>query len=175
MKKIAIVLSFRDFQDIEYFIPKAVFKRAGVSISNVSSEKGTAFGVDGGEVKIDFEVLNFDISLFDAAVFVGGPGMGEKLEDKYFQDIAREALEKDKVLGAICIAPVLLAKAGVLAGKKATVWSSPLDKFPVRILEKEGAFYQKEGVVTDGKIITAAGPPFAAQFAEEVLRVLTSN
>jgi len=58
-----------------------------------------------------------------------------------------------EVLGAICIAPVTLAKAGVLEGKRATVWKSEGET-----LKEHGADYTGASMEADGKIITADGP-----------------
>jgi len=74
-----------------------------------------------------------------------------------------------KVLAAICIAPGILAAAGVLNNKKVTVWSSAMDKSFIRILEKSGAKYLDKSVVSDGKIITASGPDAAQEFAQAII------
>ena len=174
-KKIAIIIAFREFRDIEYFIPKNILTGAGARITTLSSQKGTAIGADGGEVEVNLLISEINMSDFDAAVFIGGQGMGKKIDDEGFQKIAKETVEADKVLGAICVAPALLAKAGVLSGKKATVWSSPLDKSAVKILKEEGAVYQDKDVVVDGKIITANGPAAAKKFAEAIVEVLTQE
>jgi len=86
--------------------------------------------------------------------------------------MAKDAARENKVLGAICIAPALLAKAGVLQGKKATVWSSPLDKSPIKILEKSGAIFVAEEVVSDDGIVTANGPGAAKKFAQALIEAL---
>ncbi len=117
----------------------------------------------------------FKIENFDAAVFIGGPGMGKNLDNQSFQKIAQDVFRAGKVLAAICIAPALLAKAGVLAGKKATVWSAPLDKSAIKILKEGGAQYLAEDVVVDGKIITAPGPLAAKKFGEKIVEVLTRD
>lgn len=173
-KKVAIIIAFREFQDIEYFIPRNILAGAGAQITTISSQKGLAIGADGGEVQVNLEASEFQAGDFDAAVFIGGSGMAKKLNDESFQQIAKEAVEQDKVLGAICIAPALLAKAGVLQGKKATVWSNPLDKAAVKILKEEGTQYLAEDVVVDGKIVTANGPAAAERFAKALIGVLTN-
>lgn len=78
-------------------------------------------------------------------------------------------------MGAICIAPAILAKAGVLKGKKATVWSSLMDKSAVKILEKSGADYLPDSVVADGKVITATGPLAAKEFAEKIIQTASNK
>jgi len=173
-KKVAVIIAFRDFRDVEYFIPKNILAGAGAKIITVSSQKGIAIGADGGEVQVNLLASEVNIAEFDAVVFIGGAGMGKSLDNPDFQKIAQDAAAADKVLGAICIAPALLAKAGVLKGKKATVWSSAMDKSAVKILEEGGAQYLAEDAVTDGKLITASGPPAAKQFGETLLELLTS-
>jgi protease I len=171
-KKIAMVVTFRDFRDAEYFIPADILTTCGAEIVNVSTQKGMAVGADGGDIEVQLTPQEFRVEDFDALVFVGGPGMGKNLENKDFQRMAQQAAKTGKVLGAICIAPVLLAKAGVLQGKKATVWSSPMDKSPINMLKEAGAAYQNEDVVIDDKIITANGPDAAESFGEALVEML---
>ena len=174
-KKIAIVISFRDFRDIEYFVPKNVFEAAGAEVITLSSKIGIAIGADGGEVKVDNLVSKTDVGDFDAVVFIGGSGMSKNLDNEDFQNLVQQTIAEKKVLGGICIAPVLLAKAGVLGGKKATVWSHYLTKEPINILKRSGAFYNEESVVVDGRIVTADGPDVSEQWAVKIVEVLSSG
>ncbi len=90
-------------------------------------------------------------------------------------EIARETLEAKKVLAAICWAPTILAKAGVLRGKRATVWvgaDAEYGKKTSEVLEDFGAQYSDEGCVVDGKIVTADGPATAKKMAGEILKLL---
>ena len=64
---------------------------------------------------------------------------------------------------------MVFAKAGVLDGKKATVWSSPTFKESVETLEANGAIYVNESVVVDGNIITANGPEAAEEYGKTIL------
>ena len=92
-KKIAMVIAFRDFQDIEYFIPRNILVGAGAQITTISSQKGLAIGADGGEVEVNLAVSEVQAGDFDAIVFIGGSGMGKKLDDESFQKIAKNAIE----------------------------------------------------------------------------------
>ncbi|MDP2864459.1 MAG: DJ-1/PfpI family protein [bacterium] len=190
-KKIAMIIAFRDFRDEEYFVPKDILEGAGVEIKTVSTQEGTAIGADGGEVEIDLLIseINIDefadlqgksshdsiqsISSFDAVVFIGGPGALKYLDNEDSYRVAKETVLQDKPIAAICISPVILAKAGVLEGKQATVWSSPMDREPVRTLKDYGAVYQDLPVVIDGKVITGNGPASAKRFAEAIVMLLT--
>ncbi len=172
-KKIAMIIAFQDFRDEEYFIPKSIFLTEGAQVITVSSKKGKAIGSYGGviDVQATFDDLNIDET--DALVFVGGSGAGKYIDDEACHQLANNIIDKEKVLGAICIAPAILARSGVLKGKKATVWSSQMDKSAVKILKEEGASYQTDAVIRDGNIVTANGPLAARRFAESIVKVLT--
>jgi protease I len=102
---------------------------------------------------------------YDAIVFVGGSGY--KVDDPEGQRIAQEAVAEGKVVAAICVAPISLAKAGVVEGKRVTAstqWN---------VLEKAGATVVTDGsVVRDGLIITANGPGGARKFGEAIAAAL---
>jgi len=173
MKKIAMIVAFREFRDEEYFIPKKMLESAGFQIVTVSDSLGTAIGKLGGDTEADLLLKDLKVDDYDAVLFIGGPGSSKYIDNETCHQIAREAVEKNKLLGAICIAPAILAKAGVLQGKKATVWSSVMDKFAVKILEQGRANYQESSVVIDGKIITASGPLAAKSFGQAVISALS--
>ncbi len=173
MLKVVIIIAHRNFRDEEYFIPKEILERAGAEVKTASNQMGRALGADGGEVKIDLLISKINIADFDVVVFIGGPGCLENLDNENSYKVAEETVSQNKVLASICISPIILAKAGVLAGKKATVWSSPMDKSPIKILGENGAIYQDELVVVDGKIITGNGPGAAKEFGEKIVEVLT--
>lgn len=168
-KKIALVIAFRDFNDEEYLVPKQAFEAVGFKTITASNNLGIAVGVYGNETEVDFLLKDLKVKDFDAIVFIGGSGSAKYLEDPSAHRLALEAVLTKKLLGAICIAPCILARAGVLKNKKATVWSSSLDKSFINILKKEGAEYLPKSVVIDGEIITASGPMMAELFAAEII------
>ncbi|MBZ9572181.1 DJ-1/PfpI family protein [Patescibacteria group bacterium] len=171
-KKIAMIIAFRDFRDVEYLVPKEILEKAGAKITTVSTNSGTAIGADGGDVEVDLLLKELNPADFDAIVFIGGPGCLQYLDNESSYKVAKKTVEQNKVLGSICISPLILAKAGVLSGKRATVWSSSMDRGPVRILEEGGAIYQADLVVVDGKLITGNGPVAAKEFGEKIIEAL---
>ena len=173
MPKIAIIIAFHNFSDEEYFIPKEIFEKAGATVTTISTAVGTAVGVQGGEVEATKTLDDLNVSEYDAVIFVGGVGSHRLVDNTDAHKIAQEAVETDKLVGAICFAPAILARAGVLFGKKATVWSSSMDKSAIKILKEEGVLYRDDPVVVDGKIVTANGPAAAKEFGEKVLQLLT--
>lgn len=174
-KKVVIIMASSKFRDEEYFVPKEIFEKAGIEVKTASNKEGQAIGVNGGEVNIDFNLKNLNVRDFEAVVFVGGPGALKYLDNKDSYKIINETLEKQKLLASICISPVILARAGVLVGKRATVWSSPFDKSAVKILKENGAIYEDSPVVIDGDIITADGPSSAGEFAGAIVNKLRGD
>lgn len=174
-KKVAMFIAFQDFRDEEYFIPKSVFNNDGFEVITVSTKKGQAIGVFGGAVDIDLTMEEIRADDYDALIFVGGEGMAKIMNSENLHALAREAVRQGKVLGAICIAPAVLAKSGVLSGKKATVWSNNMDKSAVKILKDNGACYTEKPVVVDGNLITANGPAVARSFAQAILETLSAK
>jgi len=172
-KKVAIIIAFRDFRDAEYFVPKEILEKAGAKITTVSTKTGTAIGADGGDTEVDLLLEDLNPSEFDAIVFIGGPGSLDYLDNEKSYNLAKETVKAEKVLAAICVSPIILAKSGILSGKRATVWSSPLDRGPVKILKENGAIYEDKDVVVDGKIVTANRPGAATGFGEAIIEVLT--
>lgn len=170
--KIATIIAFKNFKDEEYFIPRRIFDQAGAKVKVISNELGMAQGTDGGEEKTNIKLSDFNVSDFDAIVFVGGPGALECLDNHDSYRIAKEAIEQNKVLAAICISPTILAKAGVLREKKATVWTGSMNKEPQKTLEENGAIYQDAPVVQDNNIITANGPAAAEEFGKKIIETL---
>ena len=171
-KKIAMIIAFRDFQDEEYFISKEVFEKNGAEVKTISTKEGEAIGSQGGETGVDILLDDFKTSDFDAVIFIGGSGAPKYLDNETSYNIAKQAISEKKVLAAICIAPTILAKAGVLFEKKASVWSSLLDKNSIKILKGNGAVYQDKPVVIDDNIVTGNGPGAAKEFGEAISSLL---
>lgn len=171
-KSVVMVVAFGDFRDEEYFITRNVFFVAGAEVKTASTEKGTALGADGGEAEVDLLIEEINPADFDAVVFIGGQGALKYLDNQTSYNLAKETISQGKILAAICISPVILAKAGVLEGKKATVWSSLMDKSPVKTLKDRGAVYEDSPVVADGKIVTGNGPSAADNFAMKIVELL---
>jgi protease I len=101
---------------------------------------------------------------------VGGSGSKEYLwSNNKVISIVNEAFKKNKTIAAICLSSVVLAKAGILKGKTATV--SPSGE-SIRLLQWNGAEYVKKGVVVDGRVVTAEGPANSEEFADAIISVM---
>ena len=167
MIMVLMIVAQNGFRDEEYFKPKASLESAGYQVVTGSVKTGTALGKLGGTAKVDVAISEVKADDYAGVVFVGGPGAADYFTDKTALNLAREAYRKGKVVGAICIAPGILARAGILKGKKATVFPSETET-----LKQEGANYLGLPVVVDGKIVTANGPDAAEEFGKELIKSL---
>lgn len=179
MKKILILIAFKDYQDYEYGAPKEIFEAAGFEVATASWAKGEAQGAFGATTKVDILVSEAKIDDYDAVIFIGGSGAYDYFENADYKRLAWDAVKTEKLLGAICIAPLFLAKIGILKGKKSTVWNRPtarsLSKTPAELLADNGAVYLDQKVVIDGKIVTGNGPGAAKEFGNKIVEMLTNN
>jgi protease I len=162
-----VVVAQNGFRDEEYFQPKELLEFAGYKVKTASGQAEKALGKMGGTAKVDIALSQVKVEDYEAVVFVGGPGAAEYIDDETALNLAREADKKGKIVGAICIAPAILARAGILKGKKATVF--PSDR---GILIEEKAYYVDTPVVVDGRIITASGPAAAQEFGKALVKAL---
>ena len=107
---------------------------------------------------------------YDGIVVIGGAGSPEFLwGHSGLRALVTGFAASGKVVAALCLSPVVLARAGVLAGKRATVFRTPDS---VAEMRKGGGDLRADPVVVDGRIITANGPTAAQRFGEEILSAL---
>lgn len=126
-----------------------------------------------GTITPDIRTPEVKIDDYDAIVISRGPGSRKYLWDNhYLRKLVKEADSRKKVVAAISISPVVLARAGVLKGKESSVFNSP---DTVRELEKYGAVFQNRDVVVSGRILTGRDPKSAEAFGKAVLNVLKKH
>ncbi|MDD2778352.1 MAG: DJ-1/PfpI family protein [Methanocellales archaeon] len=167
MRRILMVISPKNFRDEELLESKDVLKKAGFEVVVTSVTSETCIGMFGIMVKPDRVIDELNVEEFDAVVVVGGAGTPVLNQYDKVLKILREANEQKKILAAICLGPIVLAKAGVLEGKKATVFPSGVSK-----IESGGAQYVSKSVVIDGNLITADGPQSAKMFGNAIVSAL---
>ncbi|MCX5701835.1 MAG: DJ-1/PfpI family protein [Candidatus Omnitrophica bacterium] len=168
MKRVVMIIAQNGFRDEELLLPKEILENAGIEVKVASITLAQAEGMLGAKVKPDILLSDINARDFDAVIFVGGMGASQYWNDAVSHALAEQALGADRIVAAICIAPVTLANAGILKGKRATVWPSEAEQ-----LKAKGANYTGRPVEKDGNIITASGPAAASEFGEEVLKALT--
>lgn len=169
-KKILMVVAPTNFRDEELQEPREIFQQDGGVVSIASKGVSEAEGMLGARVDVDLDLSEVSVSDYDAVVFVGGTGASVYFDSPEALRIAKEAYEQGKVVGAICIAPSILANSGILSGKKATAFISEEEKLIVG-----GAQFTGEAVTVDGKLVTADGPTSATAFGQKIVEVLSSE
>ena len=168
MKKAVMIIAQDNFRDEELLEPKEILEKAGIVVKIASLNKKIARGMLGARVMPDMTLQDIDAKDFDAVIFVGGSGSSIYWDDASAHKIAQQALSSNRLVAAICIAPVTLARAGLLKDKKATVWQSEAGK-----LKQGGAVYTAQPVEKDGNIITASGPAAAGEFGKQIVKALS--
>jgi len=171
MKKVLLIVAPVGFRDEEALEPKKVLEGAGHTVVVGSKGMKTAKGMLGAELAVDVELHEVNVDDYDAVAFVGGPGASGYFNDADAHRIAQEAVEKGKILAAICIAPAILGNAGLLSGRRATIWDS--GGVQIAALERSGAKYSGENVTVDGKLVTANGPAAATAFGKKIVELLS--
>ena len=174
MKKVAIIIASKNFRDEEYFVTKEVLEKRGIQVKTVC-DRVKAVGKFGGEAEADILINDLNTDEFDAIIFAGGSGAVELLDNEMTYLAIRKAMIMKKIIAAICIAPTILAKAGILAGKKATVWSTDMDKSAIRIIQLNDGIYERASIVVDENIITGENAEYAQEFAETIVNELTKG
>lgn len=169
-KKIALVIAFDGYQAQEFGITKSILDAVGHVVTLVSDRVGKATAHDGSQVLVSNKLSDIIVTDYDALVFIGGPGALEHLDHDLSYRIIQDAVAQHMVVAAICIAPRILAKAGVLAGKEATGWDE--DNELTELYRHHGVIYVKQPVVTNGCFVTATGPAAAAEFGQALVNIL---
>lgn len=156
------------FEEIEAMTIIDLLRRGDVEVITAGLTNEPVHAAHGVTVMADTtidEAMNVD---FDAVVLPGGmPGASNLNEDERVHEMLRKMADSGKFTGAICAAPIVLAKAGMLDGKKATSYPGFLDKMDVPKMTYTGA-----PVEQDGKIVTSRGPGTAMDFGLKMIEVL---
>jgi protease I len=166
-KKAVLVIAAKDFQDDEFAKPREALQAAGISVTVASTTLNEVTGMNGAKVKPDMLLNNVKAENFDAVVFIGGSGAVQYLDDPVAHALAKNAVARQKIVGAICLAPVILANAGLLTGKRATCFPTQGSN-----LKMAKVVYTGKPVEKDGRIITADGPASAQAFGKELVKAL---
>ncbi|MEO1767996.1 DJ-1 family glyoxalase III [Thiobacter aerophilum] len=156
------------FEELEAVTIVDLLRRAGVEVITAGLKPGPVKASRGTVIVPDTtldEALGQD---YDMVVLPGGmPGAKHLNEDPRVKDLLRRMADSGKFTGAICAAPMVLAEAGLLSGRKATSYPGFVDRMGLKDVT-----YVNEPVVQDGKVITSRGPGTAMDFALTLIEAL---
>lgn len=153
------------FEEIEALCPLDLCRRVGIEAKTVSiTDKNTVTGSHGITVVSDLTAKDA-LDDFDMMVLPGGmPGTTNLGESTIVEKAILTALEKDAYIAAICAAPMILGKRGLLRGKEAIC-------FPGFEKYLDGATVSDKKVVLDGKILTGAGMGVSHDFGLKIVEI----
>lgn len=165
---IAVLLA-DGFEEIEALTPVDMLRRAGLEVVTVGINSKIAVGSHGIVVVCDKTPEEVDLSLVSTVIFPGGMPGSLNLDASPFSDaVIKSVVERGGRIAAICAAPLVLGRRGLLKGKRATC-------YPGFENELVGAIATGESVVTDGNITTAKGMGVALEFSKELISLLVSK
>jgi protein deglycase len=158
MPKVAVVLA-DGFEEVEAMSIIDVLRRAGIETVIAGLHEGRIISTRKVNVVPDTTIDAINADDFDMLVLPGGqPGTDNMNADAHVKKLIKDFSQKGKLLGAICAAPIVLAAAGVLQGKRVT-------SYPGYQEDLIGAIYEEKPVVADGNVFTSRGPGTALAFA----------
>ena len=168
MKK-AVMFFAEGYETVEALMVVDLLRRAGVTVTmaSITDEKTvtSSHGVCVGMVAVLGEV---DLLSYDAIILPGGmPGTTNLGESEAVKKAVLAMNEAGKIVSAICAAPGVLGKYGLLEGKKAC-------SYPDHEVNLTGAEVSRDPVVVDGNIVTSRGLGTAMEFGLKLLEILVS-
>lgn len=165
MAKVMIPI-FEGVEEIEIVTIADVLRRAGITVDIIGLNAGIVTGSQGVKIYADKRFVDVDQKLYDAIVLPGGPGINNMSGNRTFITYLERYAKEGKLIGAICAAPLVLAKMNVLKDKRATCYPG---------YEKELGMPRDLPVVVDGNIVTSKGPGTAMQFSLKLVEMLEGS
>lgn len=166
MNKVFVFLA-DGFEEIEGLTVVDLLRRADISTVMVSITNSKRI-IGAHHIEVEADVMFHEVLEPEGAMFVlpgGMPGTLHLKEHKGLERLLNKAYANDKYIAAICAAPSVLEKYGMLEGRCAT-------SYPTVKEELKSVKYQTDKVVVDGKIITSRGLGTAIAFAGTLVEQL---
>ena len=160
----AIIFFADGLEECEALITVDLLRRAGVEVT-IASVMGRAEIVGAHKIRIlcDAVAESVDLSAADAVILPGGlPGTEHLYESALVRGAVQSFAEAGKLVAAICAAPTVPGRMGLLKGKRATC-------YPGCEGDLEGADYADTETVTDGNFVTGSSLGAAIPFALAVI------
>lgn len=163
MAKVAVILA-DGFEEIEALTVVDVLRRANITCHMVGFEAQVT-GSHAIQVQAD-RVFDGDLSEYDMIVLPGGmPGSANLRDHELLIAELQKCEQAGKKVAAICAAPIVLNRAGLLKDKEFTCYDGVQEQIA-------DGHYRKETVVVDGQITTSRGPATAFAFAYNLVEQL---
>lgn len=153
------------FEEVEALAVVDILRRANLNVSMVGVTGSWVKGAHGIRVECDTEIEKLKPSEdIEAVILPGGmPGTTNLDKSPAVESLVRYAYEYGKLVCAICAAPIVLARLGILDGCNAVCYPG-FEKY------LKNAKISEDYVCRDGKVITAKGMGVAIDFALEIAK-----
>ena len=162
MKKIAIILA-DGVEETEFIAVGDVLRRLSFEVVVAGLAGLEVNGAHGFALRAERLFSECCPAEFDAVFLPGGMGGALAMYNSgAVLDFVREMERSGKIVSAICAAPMVLAKAGLLEGKRFTMYPGLDEYLPA------GCRCGSEQAVRDGRIVTGRGPGAVFAFAGEL-------
>lgn len=158
------------FEEVEAITIIDLLRRAEIAVTTVSvSQDILVKGAHGIGVKADAKIQEVKDKTFEAVILPGGmPGTSNLAESPELGDLIQRHQNGGQYVAAICAAPTVLAKYGVLKGKRATSYPG----FEPKLTH---AKVVNAPVVEDGQVVTSQGPGTAIPFVLKMIEKLAGG
>ena len=158
-------------EELEAITVVDLLRRAGIDVVTAGLDERPVRASRGSVLLPDMSLEQALQGDYDMVVLPGGlPGSDHLDSDVRVHDLLKSMAGSGRYTAAICAAPKVLARAGLLQGKRATSYPGAFAPESVPGLE-----YVEQAVVTDGKVITSRGPGTAMDFALELIETLAGR
>ena len=158
------------FREEEVFETQRILENEGATVVVASTEAGACRGMREGFVEATVAIEDVSPEEHRGLIVAGGSAAPQLFwKNKSLAELVSAMSEAGKVVAAISLSTVVLAKAGILEGRNATVYHLPE---AIEALEEAGAAYVKDRLIVDGKLIMAEGPAEARPFARAIVTAL---
>lgn len=152
------------FEEVEALTIVDVLRRAGIQVDTVGVVGSVINSAHGIRIMVDKKLSEVTHTDYDAIILPGGnPGYINLGRSTQVIEMVKKFNSQNKLIGAICASPSILAKEGLLDNKRATIYPGN---------EKLLAYPRDKPVVIDGNIITSQGPGTAMEFALKIVEKL---
>lgn len=159
MKKI-VILAAPGFEEIELFAPLDILRRLGFEVILAGVQAELVTGAHHATIQTDTTLDKIQPHTVDAVILPGGAGSWVLRDSPAVMHFIQEVHAAGHLVAAICAAPIALAQAGLIRGKRVTAYPAE----PVYQALQEAILEKHQDLVLDGHIMTAKGPGAAMLF-----------
>ena len=162
----ALCLLAEGFEDVEALAPVAILRRAGIKTDLCSLGDLIVIGSHGERVIADLSLEDVRDEEYDCLMLPGGKGHVNLEKDERVLQLIRKFASSDRYIAAICAAPTILGRMGLLKGRNYTCFTLQNEDF--------GGYYHHQHVVVDGRLITARAMAASIDYGLKLVEILGS-